>query len=105
MKALKRLARYVVSQKVKPETLVSYCLPIVTSFLRDEQLMKNSGLVECAVEALGAVCHCLPWSRYLIVLKHYLQQLPKSLKHQKIMVKYVQVHHMRPINKPSCHLV
>ena len=72
---------------MKTDTFTSYLLPIAMAILRDDAYAKQSNLQDAAVEAIGAVCQCLPWSRYQVVLKYYLKVLPKSLTQQKLMVR------------------
>lgn len=86
MKALRKLGRSL-GQNVKPETLVNYILPMITSLLREPAFIKISDNADVAVETLGIIVRRLPWSRYLIVLRYYLGETLKGLDNQKLSVK------------------
>ncbi|XP_023930047.1 small subunit processome component 20 homolog [Lingula anatina] len=88
-RAMRRLIKHMTSTKLKNESLLSYMLPIATSFLTDKTYEKAQHLIEAAVDLVGAICRQLPWEHYLRILKYYLGQLPKSLENQKLMVRIV----------------
>lgn len=87
MKALRRLGHFLEQYNVKSEQIVNYILPILTSMLRDPVFIKNSDRVDVAVETLRVIVRRLPWPRYLIVLRYYLNETLKGLEHQKLSVK------------------
>jgi U3 small nucleolar RNA-associated protein 20 len=90
-RAMKRLVDQLRSHTLSTDCLVTYLIPIVTTFVKDEAYLKDSNLIDGVVYALGGLARCLPWPRYLLLLKHYLQSLPKSNNNQKLMVRIVVV--------------
>lgn len=86
-RALRRFNQYLTTHKLKTDTVISYILPMVTAFVQDETYRKQSNLLDAAVESFGAICGALPWPRYLLLLKHYLALLPKSLDQQRLIVR------------------
>ncbi len=88
-RAMKRLVKQLKTSNLNTHCLVSYLLPIVTTFVKDESYAKDSNLLDGAVEALGGLARHLPWPRYLLLLKHYLQALPKPNYNQKLLVRSV----------------
>ncbi|XP_071445858.1 small subunit processome component 20 homolog [Hetaerina americana] len=67
------------SQKpMGPQTLTNIILPLSFHYLFNLRYAKNNSLVDAAIEAVGAACHCLPWHQYQAILKHQLGQLQKG---------------------------
>ena len=73
--------------RVKHDTLISFLLPIVTAFLRDEAYTKHTELLDAAVEATSAIARRLPWYHYRNLLEHQLHALSKELGAQKLTVR------------------
>lgn len=46
-------------------------------------------MVTSAIEAIGSVCHLLPWFQYESVLKYYLKSMRFNVEYQKQMVRIV----------------
>ncbi|KAK3603374.1 hypothetical protein CHS0354_025985 [Potamilus streckersoni] len=88
-KALRKLRNHLSKCQVRNETLISYFLPIASSFVNSEIYNKANALQDAAVEAMGAICRQLKWHNYLQQLKHYLQVLAKSLDTQKLTVRLI----------------
>ncbi|XP_046389961.1 small subunit processome component 20 homolog [Ischnura elegans] len=68
-------------EKQKPmgaKTLTNIILPLSFHYLFNARYAKNNSLVDSAIEAVGAACHCLPWHHYQAILKHRLGRLPKE---------------------------
>ncbi|XP_076304449.1 small subunit processome component 20 homolog isoform X2 [Tachypleus tridentatus] len=88
-RALTRFARNLTSGifTMNSLTLMSYIMPIATSFLFDASYSKHSHIIDAAVEVIGAICLFLPWHRYENVLRFYLGLLPKNLEYHKVVVK------------------
>ena len=87
-RAMKKIVKLLTNRSVSKEILVSYLLPITSSFLVDDAYKQATGLQDSAVETLGKICCRLPWQLYLQQLKFYLQLLPKRLDKQKLLVRY-----------------
>lgn len=90
-RALNRFLKQLRTSKFTPEVLTGYLLPLVSTFLKDEACLKNSNLVDAVVDTIGGICQFLPWPRYLLMLRHYLQALPKATNH-KLSVRFVRKH-------------
>ncbi|XP_022238550.1 small subunit processome component 20 homolog [Limulus polyphemus] len=90
-RALTRFARNLTSGilTMNSLTLMSFMMPIATSFLFDASYSKHSHIVDAAVEAIGSICLFLPWHRYENVLRYYLGLLPKNLEYHKVVVKVI----------------
>ncbi|KAJ8314703.1 hypothetical protein KUTeg_006853 [Tegillarca granosa] len=88
-RALRKLIKYLDKQSVKQETMMSYFLPLTSSFINDETYSKQHDLQDAAIETLGYLCRRLPWNQYLHQLKHYLYLLPKRLQSQKLIVRVI----------------
>lgn len=88
-RAIRRLVKYLLSNKTSKDTLTSFFLPMVSSFISDDTYKKHAPVQDAAVEAIGVICRLLPWKLYLNQLKHYLKLLPKKLDKQKLLVRVV----------------
>ncbi|CAH1799075.1 unnamed protein product [Owenia fusiformis] len=86
-KALRKLVRYLGTKSLKTESLTSYLLPLVTSFLGEEYL-KQTNLIDATIDTIGAISKRLPWPHYLLLLRQHLGSLTKvSLTNQKVTVR------------------
>jgi len=72
------------------KTLFSFILPMISHVVFDNlSKTKNHNLLTATIEAIGAICKGLPWSKYSSLLKHYLNVLQKDKLNQKTIVRYV----------------
>ena len=76
------------SRQIRKEILVSYFLPLTTSFLLDETYTKAQGLQESAIDAMATLCKQLPWHVYINQLKYFLSLLSKKFEKKKLLVRY-----------------
>ncbi|KAK3096539.1 hypothetical protein FSP39_001125 [Pinctada imbricata] len=88
-RAMKKMVKLLTNRSVSKEIIVSYFLPITSSFLVDDAYKKAQGLQDSAIETIGKICLHLPWPLYIHQLKYYLQLLPKRLDKQKLLVRVV----------------
>ena len=86
-RALRKIAQVITTESMKSETVVSYLLPLATIYITDDSYSKSQSMLDAAIEMIGAASKCLPWPRYLLLLKHYLALLTKNLEKQKLMVR------------------
>lgn len=57
---------------------------LLTGFLF---LRQHENMVSASVEAVGAVCRRLTWSKYLYYLKHFIHTLQTGQAEQKLAVR------------------
>ena len=88
-RALRKMPFYLSSTTFRADTLLQIILPLVNSFLQDECYAKFADLIEASVEATGAICSYLPWSKYMQQLQTYLRKLTRSLDNHKLMIRSV----------------
>ncbi|XP_053397711.1 small subunit processome component 20 homolog [Mercenaria mercenaria] len=88
-RALRRLIKYLYSNKVNFDTLTNIFLPMVSSFLIDDLYKKHTTVLDAAVDAIGTICKLLPWKSYLNQLRHYLTLLSRKLEKQKLLVRVI----------------
>ncbi|XP_061192168.1 small subunit processome component 20 homolog [Saccostrea echinata] len=88
-RALKKMNRTLQSRSVRKEILVSYLLPLTSSFLLDETFAKAQGLQESAIDAMGVLCKQLPWHVYINQLKYFLSLLSKKFEKKKLLVRVI----------------
>lgn len=86
-RALHRLTKTKLS--ISAQVILSFLFPIAKSFIEDQKYAKQAALIEAAISAIGTFCACLPWKRYEVLLKRYLQKLTKYDEHHKVTVKIV----------------
>lgn len=72
-----------------PRTLTQFILPLCSLYIGNEKYAAKHGLVTSAIEAIGSVCHLLPWFQYESVLKYYLKSMRFNVEYQKQMVRIV----------------
>ncbi|XP_078326712.1 small subunit processome component 20 homolog isoform X1 [Crassostrea virginica] len=88
-RALKKMNRTLQSRQIRKEILVSYFLPLTTSFLLDETYTKAQGLQESAIDAMATLCKQLPWHVYINQLKYFLSLLSKKFEKKKLLVRVI----------------
>ncbi|XP_054720944.1 small subunit processome component 20 homolog [Uloborus diversus] len=76
-------------EKVNCHYILSYMLPIVSSFLFNEAYNRIVHVIDAAIETLGSIAHVLPWQHYELLLKQYLDLLFKDSQHHKTIIKIV----------------
>jgi len=103
-RALRRLIKYLDTNLVKSETISSFFLPLVASFVLDDAYIKHTTVQDAAVDAMALICRLLPWKLYVNQLKFFLKMLPKRLKGQKTIIKYVHTTICRHFNQTSTYI-
>ncbi|KAL5010991.1 hypothetical protein ScPMuIL_013296 [Solemya velum] len=88
-RALRRLIKHLGDKPVRKELIMSYFMPIVTSFLLDDNYTKYTALQDVAVETISALCRHLPWPLYLHQLKYYLIKITTRKEIQKLLVRVI----------------
>lgn len=86
-RALKKMNRTLLARSIRKEIVVSYFLPLTTSFLLDETYTKAQGLQESAIDSIGILCKHLPWHVYINQLKYFLSLLSKKFERKKLLVR------------------
>ncbi|XP_034333284.2 small subunit processome component 20 homolog [Magallana gigas] len=88
-RALKKMKRILYSRSVRKEILVSYLLPLTSSFLLDETYTKAQGLQESAIDSMATLCKQLPWHVYIHQLDYFLSMLSKKFEKKKLLVRVI----------------
>lgn len=81
------MKRILYSRSVRKEILVSYLLPLTSSFLLDETYTKAQGLQESAIDSMATLCKQLPWHVYIHQLDYFLSMLSKKFEMKKLLVR------------------
>ena len=84
---MRRLSQHIASNTVPHGTVTGYLLPMVGIYLTDDTYKKTQTVVDGAIDVISATARFLPWGSYQVLLQHYLERLPKSLKDQKLMIR------------------
>ncbi len=89
-RALSRLAKnHELLDKLSNKIFVLFLFPITTSFLNDVQYTKQTSLMNSSIEALGAFCRYVQWSKYDSLLKYYIKLLIAQKGDQKMNIKII----------------
>jgi len=69
------------------KTLTQVILPLCSSYLMNPTYVKNSDMVEQAIELLASICRALPWQQYEQNCKFYIDLFTKETAHGNQLVK------------------
>ncbi|KAG8180889.1 hypothetical protein JTE90_018389 [Oedothorax gibbosus] len=90
------------TEKVSVQYLLSYMIPIVSSFLFDAAYKKHVHVIDAAIETLGSIALALPWHHYEGLLKRFLQQLSTDVENHKTVIKIIvsllNSFHFKPVD-------
>lgn len=76
------------NQPPNPRTLTQFILPLVSSYLCNDDYLNKNSIVDDAILAVASVCRLLPWYHYETILKYYLGKL-KFIEYQKQVVRII----------------